>query len=81
MNFALFTVEFVIVLFYKFYFYTLQCEVVYVDYGNKEVINKSSIMELPQNYANLGPFATRFWLIGYQAAPVPPAKLEEVSYR
>jgi len=53
--------------------------VVYVYYGNTEVMSSSSFMELPKKYAVLVPFATRYWLLGLQTAPVPPAKLEEVS--
>jgi Tudor domain len=62
----------------KYIFFILQAEVIYVDYGNIEVVLCSAVMELPAQYASVPPYATRYWLYGYQPAAIPPAKMQEV---
>lgn len=51
--------------------FVAQSEVVYSDYGNKEIVDNDKIVELPECLMQLNPLAARFSLYGIQAVDDP----------
>lgn len=48
-----------------------QSEVVYSDYGNKEIVYDDKIVELPECLMQLNPLAQKYCLYGIQAVDDP----------